>query len=114
MPVVRVVTCPCGCEQQVGWSRRGAAVGAETMAANIGIIEAVITEGLDRESLDEFTLAGLERFAADGRQIREWFLQHVHGTADPVETPDVLSLRAMMLEYEPAARERAHLADARY
>jgi hypothetical protein len=83
------------------------------MTTLLTYVDAVISDGIERDRLDDITRAGLERLAVDGRQIRDWFLEHVHGTADPVGTPDVLSLRAMMLEYEPTVRERARLADAR-
>lgn len=102
--------CPCGCGRRVGFSTKGAAVGVRFMETILETITPVIESEIHWEDPAEEREA--LKFLSTGKQIRQWFLDHVHKVARPGTTPDLLALKRMLDQYQEAALDLAKLSPA--
>lgn len=107
-------SCPCGCSRKVGFTTRGAAIGAkrakEMLAAVMAIQERLLTvvEGdYDREAKLRAVEAGkrLMEFQFSLIGLRAAFVEHAHKTARPATTPDLLTLKCSLDEHTDVLRE---------
>jgi len=90
--------CPCGCGTRVGLLKKGAAKATQTMDEALAALHEVIRDlDTDPELRAEFEDSeALRSFEQGGKQIRSWLLDHLHGTARPGQTPDLLAIKRAM------------------
>lgn len=90
--------CPCGCGRKVPLGRGGAAKVARRMA---GWLEAL--REVDPEVFPPEHRGDLPVFIENGEQLEAWLLEHVHKTALPGRTPDLMDLNRRVQAFEGAA-----------
>lgn len=91
-------TCPCGCGRKVPFMRGGAAKGARSMRELLVLLEDGTVDRFPPEHRGE-----VEQFISTGHELENWFLEHVHKTATPTRTPDLLALSRQLRAYLEAA-----------
>jgi hypothetical protein len=87
-------TCPCGCGKRVGWSpqKKGAASSYVELSSTLSFVAPILHDSLRMDDPPSDERQETERFLANGNQMRQWLIDHVHGTAAPGRTPDLLEL----------------------
>jgi hypothetical protein len=74
----------------------GAARAAQTVTEALEVVEPMIHEALRTDpTVTDMDRQNNEQFLANGQQLRQWLLDHVHKKARPELTPDLLTLARM-------------------
>jgi hypothetical protein len=96
--------CPCGCGRKIEIATRDFAVGVVRADALLAIARRVLQRGSPER--DPAMIAQFRTLVADGERIRGWFLEHVHGEAQPDVTPDLPTLTGHLNEFAAMVRDR--------
>jgi hypothetical protein len=94
--------------------KRGAATGAQLTGDVVGDLGPVIEQSLGDPDLEAHSREELTHFLDSGRRLKQWFLEHDHGTARPGVTPDMLQLKKGLDTYMPGALAILGAHDARH
>ncbi len=105
--------CPCGCGRKVGWGphKKGAAIGYVEADMMLVFVEPILRDSLEYDDPSPRERSEMEKFIYNGKQLRGWLLEHIHGTASPSRTPDMMQLQQALEAFREDAAAIAASAE---
>lgn len=99
--------CPCGCGRKVGFTKKGSAKAYPEAIEAAAFYQDVEASPWVQEGADPQTRSRLLAAAASASRLPGYFLEHLHGTARPGSTPDVMTLAQQLRANRQLADEIA-------